>query len=1186
MFKFFEETLNLPKLEEKILDFWKRNNIFQKSLLKRKKAPKFVFYEGPPTANGKPGIHHVLARSFKDIILRYKTMRGYYVPRKAGWDTHGLPVELEVEKELGFKNKNDILNFGVDKFNQKCKESVWKYKKEWEKLTERMGFWLDFDNAYITYETGYVESLWSIIKKFYEKKLLYKDYKVVPWCVRCGTSLSSHELGQPDAYQTVSDNSIFIKFKILSDKSDFKNSYILSWTTTPWTLPGNIALAINPNHNFIKIENPAKAGEFLILEENSFKRLQQDKNFEEFKNVKIYKKFKAKDLIGLKYEPLFKIKFLENEKSHRIYEADFVNIEEGTGVVHTAVMYGEDDYNLGKKIGLPMQHTVLEDGKFVNDIEAVGGEYIISEKKKNLDTENKIFAYLEKLGLLYKIMPYSHEYPHCWRCKTPVIYYARESWFVDVNKVRKDLIKNNQKINWVPAHIKKGRFGEWLKEKKNWNFSRERFWGTPLPVWECKNCSHKEVIGSISELVNKLPQSSNKYFLMRHGESQTQIRKIIDIGDGTYHLTTIGKDMVKSASKKLLKEKIDLIFASPVLRTRETAEIVSKTLNKEIIFDERLKEIQLPEFNGKSIKLYHEAFPTYQSRFENTPKDGESLRNVRMRVWEFISEVEKKYQNKNILIISHEYPIWMIAQVILGWDEKKAIYGKQKREPDFIKPAEVLKNLKFVNGPRNLSGEFDLHKPYIDEIKFNCQKCGQEMIRVKEVVDVWFDSGAMPIAQNYILFNNLKIKNKKPTNIDYPADYISEAIDQTRGWFYTLLAVSTLLGLEPSYKNVVCLGLVLDKYGKKMSKSLGNVVNPWDMIEKYGIDAVRWYLYRINPPGEPKNFDEDDILKILRANHLIIYNCLVFLKTYSPKNLSFNFKPKFALLDKWILSKLNNLILKTTANFDKYEIREAVLEIENFVDDLSRWYIRRSRKRFQKPDNILDLKTASWVLGYVLNNLSKLIAPISPFFADALYAETKLFDNKSEESVHLCLWPKADKKLINKKLEDEMKIIRNLAQEALKERALSKIKVRQPLQKFIINDSKLKEAKFIKTNKELIQILKDEINVKEIIFDSKIKNLIELDKNITPELYNEGILKEFIRIVQDLRNKANLRPQNKIKLFIEGDKNILLILNKNKKEIQKEINATQINFGKVNKFDIEIDTEIDSVKIWMGLIKI
>ena len=1185
MTKFFEENFNLPKLEEKVLNFWKTNNIFLKTLESRKNKQKFVFYEGPPTANGKPGIHHVLARSFKDIILRFKTMQGYFVPRRAGWDTHGLPVELEVEKKLGFKSKLDILNYGVARFNQKCKESVWEYKKEWEDLTERMGFWLDFKNAYITYETNYIESLWWIIKEFHKKGLLYEGYRIVPWCLRCGTALSSHELGQPDAYKTVLDNSVYVRFKIKSEDKKFENTFFLSWTTTPWTLPGNIALAINNNHKFVKIPDPDLKNSFLILEEQSFKRLVEQKVFPlNFQNLKPELILKAKDLIGLNYEPLFNIEFLKSDKSHKVYEADFVSQQEGTGIVHTAVMYGEDDYKLGQKIGLPQKHTVDENGKFIEDIADIGGLEIISEKQKNQETEKKIFDYLEKKGNLLKVIPYEHEYPYCWRCKTPVIYYARNSWFVAVNKVRQKLIQNNQKINWIPSHIKNGRFGQWLKEKKDWNFSRERFWGTPLPVWKCKNCKNEEVIGSIKELTSYLEKSKNKYFVMRHGESETQIKRIIDAGQGKYHLTTLGKDMVLRQAKKLLKEKINLIFSSDILRCKETAEIVSKVLGKEIIFDERLREINLPTFSGMPIKSYHEAFPTYESRFEKRPPNGESLRDVRARVWSFLSDLEKKYENKNILIISHEYPIWMLVQSANGWDEKKAILEKEKNSPDFIKTSE-FKKLEFISGPRNIFGEFDLHKPYIDEIKLKCKKCGALMERVKEVVDVWFDSGAMPFAQSHWPFergHKFDPKKNKPIGIDYPADYISEAVDQTRGWFYTLLATSTLLGFLPSYKNVISLGLVLDKYGKKMSKSIGNVVNPWEMINKYGIDVVRWYLYSKTSAGEPKNFDPEEILKTLRANHLILYNSFVFWKTYASKIKSKN-KFKFNILDKWILSRLNETILVVTKNFNNYEVREAILAIESLIDDLSRWYIRRSRRIFQKPKNKNELETSSYVLGYVLNTISKLIAPASPFFAEALYNETKQFDKNPKESLHISYWPEFNKKLFDKKLIQEMNLIRNLAAEALKQRASSNIKVRQPLSKIILNDKIAYKLFKDKSKKELFEILKEEINVKEVVFDFKLKEQVVLDTNISQELYEEGFLRDLIRQVQDLRGKAGMRPSQKIDLFIEIEESYKNILEKNKKMFLFEIGAKNIFYKKTNKFLAETNTKIEDKELWMGI---
>lgn len=1180
---FKDKNLNIPKIEEAVLKFWKENQIFEKSLRQRQKAKKFIFYEGPPTANGQPGIHHVLARAFKDIVLRFKTMVGYFVPRRAGWDTHGLPVELEVEKELGFNSKQDIEKFGVAKFNQKCKESVWKYKKEWEKLTYRMGFWLDFEDSYITYQTSYIESLWWIIKHFYDQKLLYSDYKVVPWCSRCGTSLSSHELGQPDAYRKIIDNSVYVKFEILDSK--FKNTSILSWTTTPWTLPGNVALAINPKHQFVIIPDPYKKNYFLILQKQSFERLIKEKILPP--NLKPQETLKAQEILGISYKPLFKIKSLSNPNSYKIYPADFVGSDEGTGVVHTAVMYGEDDYKLGKRVGLPTYHTVKENAQFIEEIPEVGGLYIITNKQKNLETENKILAYLEKNNFLFAAQKYEHEYPHCWRCKTPLIYYARNSWFVAVNKVRQALIKNNKKINWIPSYIKEGRFGQWLREKKDWNFSRERYWGTPLPIWICQNCKNTKAIGSIKELQNFIPQPKNKYLIMRHGESLTQIKKINDSGSGNYPLTTIGKDIVKKQAKKLLKENIDIIFASPIPRTKQTAEIVASIIKKEIIFDDRLKEINVGIFDGRPTIEYHKAFPTYQSKFELKPQNGESLRDVRKRAWNFLKDIESKYENKKILIISHEYPLWMLVQAAEGWDERKAISEKQKNEPDFIKIAEI-KKLNFLSGPRNETGEFDLHKPYVDEVILKCDKCNGQMTRVKEVVDVWFDSGAMPYAQNHWPFEkNQKFNPSKnlPIGIDYPADYIVEAIDQTRGWFYTLLATSTLLGFKPPYKNVICLGLLLDKYGKKMSKSLGNTVNPWEMIEKYGIDVVRSYFYSSTTVGEPKNFDTEEILKLFRKFHLIIYNSFIFWQTYAsrvkftnPKKLKFNF------LDKWILERLNQTIINVTNYLNKYQIKTAHNQIESFIDDLSRWYIRVSRPRFQIPQNKKDWEIASFLLGYILNSISKLLAPFCPFFAEALYQSTKIFDSSQKDSVHLTDWPKPSKSKIDRKLLQEMELIRNISSEVLKLRAEAGIKLRQPLARLFINHPKIQKLQ--KTNPELIQILKNEINIKEIIFERKLKEKIKLDTTITSELYAEGILRETTRLIQDLRNKANLTPKNKIKLFIQGDNSILNILEENKKILALKVNANLITFKKPPKFQLELDTQIDDKKIWIGIIKI
>ena len=768
---FLDGAFEFPKLEERVLAFWNEHKIFEKSLqenISKKtgvKGKKFIFYEGPPTANGRPGVHHILSRAFKDVVLRYKTMRGYVVPRKGGWDTHGLPVEIEVEKQLGLRSKKEIEQFGIAAFNEKCKESVWKYKDEWDRMTQRMGFWLDLKNPYITYETAYIETLWWIIAEIAKKKLLYKGHRVVPWCTRCGTALSSHELAQ--GYKEVEDNSIYVKFKLapvsakqLAEKvknPGLKNVYILSWTTTPWTLPGNIALAVGENIDYAILEKGDEA--WIVAEKRKGDILSVIGESEIAKNHQ--SKIKGSKLVDLEYEPLFNVKSLRGEKSYKIYPADFVTTTDGTGVVHTAVMYGEDDYALGKKIGLPEKHTVNEEGKFTSEVLGLEGSYV-----KAKATEEKIFEHLKKNNNFFGIQKYVHEYPHCWRCSTPILYYARTSWFIGMASLRKKLVASNETINWVPEHVKEGRFGEWLREAKDWNFSRERYWGTPLPIWECKKCDNTTIVGSMDELSRCSGGSKNNYWTMRHGEAESNVFNIINSKGGKYHLTPRGKKQVTDAAKRLktilIKEgrQIDIVIASDVQRAKETGEIVAEILTgKKPIIDERLEEIHLgPTLDGYRDKKYHDLFPTYQSRFEGTPEGGESLRDVRRRTWEFLEDCEKKYEDKNILLASHEYTIWMLHQVGEGWSEKRAIAEKErcdreKKDGRFVDFAEVQKlDVKIL--PRNEGGEVDLHRPYSDRMFLPCPQCKAEMHRVPEIADVWYDSGAMPLAQVHFPFED------------------------------------------------------------------------------------------------------------------------------------------------------------------------------------------------------------------------------------------------------------------------------------------------------------------------------------------------------------------------------------------------------------------------------------------------
>ncbi len=930
--------MNFSKNELKILKFWKKSGIFEKSLKKNKGKKSFVFFEGPPTANGRPGMHHVEARAFKDIIPRYKTMRGFFCHRKAGWDTHGLPVEIEVEKRLNFKGKDDIEKYGIDKFNQECKKSVWKYKDEWEKMTDRIGYWIDMDNPYITYENSYIESVWHILKKVWEKGLLYKGFKVVPRCTRCGTALSTHEVSQ--GYEKVKENSVYLNFKITKGNEKVKKGdNILAWTTTPWTLPGNVALAIGKNIDYVKI---GYQGKKYILAKERLEIIEGD--------YKVEKELKGKDMVGLEYQPLFEIESVKKskKKSHYLVLADFVTTEEGTGIVHTAVMYGEDDYNLGKEIGLPEIHTVDQKGYFTNDLAPYG---LANQYVKDKETEKKIINYLKEKNLLFKEEEYEHDYPFCWRCDTPLLYYAEDSWFIKMSSLRKKLTDNNEKINWEPNHTKYGRFGEFIKEAKDWALSRERYWGTPLPIWKCQKCDKEKAIGSIKEL-------------------------------------------------------------------------------------------------GKEIK--------------------------------------------------------------------------------------------------------DLHRPHIDQVKFKCQ-CGGQMIREKSVIDVWFDSGAMPFAQwGYPHQKN----SQKELKDHYPADYICEAVDQTRGWFYSLLAIATLMEEAGEikngacFKNVISLGHVLDKKGKKMSKSKGNIVDPWKMCEQFGADTLRWYLYTINSAGEPKRFDVKDVADKNRRVFGTLHNSAVFFNTYKDKNFKpKKTKPRF-ILDKWIVSQFNQLNTLVIDNLEKYDVVSAARLIEEFVEDLSNWYIRRSRSRFQKPENRKQKEEASQIFYSTLLNLSKLIAPFTPFISEEIYLQLRT--GKDKESVHLCGYPKPDKSLIDEKLEKKMNDVREIVALALAKRAEKGIKVRQPLKKLIIT------KKQIVQDKELTQLIKEEVNVKEVDFGKSIK----LDTKITSELESEGMIRDLIRFIQGMRKDAGLKPgQPAYFRYSAGESKLSDLIKNNLEEIKKEVSARKIEAG-------------------------
>ena len=1178
--------------EEKILEFWEEKKIFEKSLEKTqggKGSPvglrprEFIFYEGPPTANGKPGIHHLISRAFKDAIPRYKTMRGYHVRRKGGWDTHGLPVELQVEKKLGLNSKKAIEDYGIAKFNQECKESVWEYLDIWNKFTKRIGYWVDQENAYITYHNDFIESVWNIVGEVNKQNLLYKDYKVVPWCPRCGTALSSHELAQ--GYEDVKDLSVYAKFQVKTSPDAFAQSlgssqgsatpsqkhtgsvYILAWTTTPWTLPGNVALAVGENIDYVKI----KVGDDIYILAKARLSIIAEQ-------YEILEEMKGGSLIGMEYEPLYP--YLQNlvsenenpklEKSFRVHVADFVTTEDGTGVVHTAVMYGQDDFELGTKIGLPKQHLVGLDGKFLPGTGIFEGRFVRDE-----EVAVDVIKDLAHRGLLYKKEKYEHSYPHCWRCHTALIYYARDSWYIKMSepKIKKELISENQGINWEPSHIRDGRFGEWLREIKDWAVSRERYWGTPLPVWSCEKCKKTEVIGGVAELKNKTKKSGNKYFVMRHGQAENNV----DTGphsndlEKNAHLTEIGKAQV-SESVKDLKEKIDIIISSSFNRAKETTQIVCEQIGvnlDDVIYDERISEWETSAFfEGKKKELVDKYYEEdYRHNPAEAPGNGESFAQVIKRVGQFIYELESKYTDKNILIIGHGGESAALSFVVEGM----TLETLSVKDPfNQLKNAEIRK-LDFIPLPHNENYELDLHRPYIDEADLVCD-CGGKLTRTKEVMDVWFDSGAMPFAQDHYPFEN---KNWLD-GAGYPADYICEAIDQTRGWFYTLHAVGILMGRGKAYKNVICLGHLLDAQGKKMSKSLGNVVDPWEMIEKYGVDALRLWMYSVNQPGESKNFDEKTVALLHSQVFGLIYNVLAFYELYRDKDLEKKVGSGYKatsgnILDKWILARLEELTDVMTKNLDNYKLLEPVRAIRDFVGDLSTWYLRRSRDRIKEGD-----EEAKKTLYFALKTISKLLAPFAPLATEDIWI--KLKNDEDGESVHLESWPAnqtsifsfgADKR--RQKIISEMETVRKVVTLGLEARQKAGIKVRQPLSRL--------EARELDMGQEYVDLVKEEINVKELKENKNIESEVMLDVSIDENLQAEGNYRELVRALQDMRKNTGLTPSDVVALTFETDEAGKNLIEKFEADMKKTVLVSAVHFRKNDGEEVKVDDLVFKVRI-------
>ena len=1036
-------NLNFVEREKNIEKFWEDHQIFEKSIDSRKEGETYTFYDGPPTANGKPHIGHVLTRVIKDMIPRYRTMKGYMVPRKAGWDTHGLPVELEVEKSLGLDGKEQIEEYGLEPFIEHCKESVWKYKGMWEDFSSTVGFWADMEDPYVTYHNEYIESEWWALKKIWDRGLLYKGFKIVPYCPRCGTPLSSHEVAQ--GYKDVKERSAIVKFKLKDEEG-----FVLAWTTTPWTLPSNVGLCVNPNENYVKVAMKEDGTVYYLAEALCDAVLGAD-------TYEVKERYKGKELEYKEYEPLFdcalEICKKQKKKAYYITCGDFVTLTDGTGVVHIAPAFGEDDSRIGREYSLPFVQLVNSKGEMEEGTPCAG---VFCKK-----ADPMVLQSLKEKGLLLSAPVFEHSYPHCWRCDTPLIYYARESWFIQMTAVKEDLIRNNNTINWIPESIGKGRFGDWLENVQDWGISRNRYWGTPLNIWECE-CGCQHSIGSIEEL---------------------------------------------------------------------------------------------------------------KSMSDNCPDD------------------------------------------------------------------------------------IELHRPYIDSVTITCPECGKEMHRVPEVIDCWFDSGAMPFAQHHYPFENKDLFEQQ-----FPADFISEAVDQTRGWFYSLLAISTLIFNKAPYKNVIVMGHVQDENGQKMSKSKGNAVDPFDALETYGADAIRWYFYVNSAPWLPNRFHGKAVMEGQRKFMGTLWNTYAFFVLYA--NID-NFDAteykleydKLPVMDKWLLSKLNTLVKEVDDDLANYRIPEAARALQDFVDDMSNWYVRRSRERFWAKGMEQDKINAYMTLYTALVTVCKAAAPMVPFMTEDIYQNlVRKIDKDVPESIHLCDFPAADENCIDKELESRMDEVLKIVVFGRAARNTANIKNRQPIGKM-----------FVKAEKALPEfyqeIIEDELNVKEVIFTSDVRDFtsysfkpqlktvgpkygkqlgsikkalaeidgnkamdtlnesgsltfdfdganvvltkedllidtaqvegyisegdnsitVVLDTNLTPELVEEGFVREIISKIQTMRKEAGFEVMNHINVFQDENEAIAGILKKYTDEIKGEVLADNIMLGQTGGYAKEWN--INGEKVMLGVEK-
>jgi isoleucyl-tRNA synthetase len=1154
----FSAKSAVAQKEEEILKFWQDNKIFEKSLGKPSPKGEFVFYDGPPFATGLPHFGNLVPGTIKDVIPRYKTMQGYHVDRRWGWDCHGLPIENLIQKENNLKTSKDIEEFGIKAFNQKAKDSVFRYAKEWGEIIPRTGRWVDMKNPYTTMDSSFTESVWWGFKELYDKGLVYKDFKTMHLSPLLETTLSNFEVNL--GYKDIKDISVTVKFEL----EDEPGTFVLAWTTTPWTLPANVALAVGESIDYVKV---LKDDEKYIVAKNLASQIFGD-------DYIVEEEMTARSLIGRSYKPPFdyyaRKPDLENkENAWKIYPANFVTAEDGTGIAHEAPAFGEEDYQLLKEFNLPFVQHVNINGTIKDEAIDFAG---LQAKPKDdpTATDVEVLKNLAEKGLLFSKEKIEHSYPHCWRTEAPLLNYATSSWFIKVTDLKDKLIKNNNKVNWVPESVGKLRFGNWLEDAKDWAISRNRFWGTPMPVWQSKNGDTK-IIGSLDELKQKT-KFKNNYMLLRHGEAEHNVKRITsDDNSVSSSLTEKGKADAFELVKSLKSKKIDYIYVSPLDRTEETAEIIKKELglnDTQVITDDRIKELQTG-VNGQDVDKYRKIYKSHIEKFDRAIGDGENLVDLKTRVGDFVHDIDSKHEGKNILIVSHEYPLWMLFSVADCLSRKDSVTLKTG-DNDFIQTGEV-KDVEFFALPHNDEYELDFHRPYIDEVVF--EEDGKTYTRISEVFDTWIDSGSMPFASNSYPKDQTRFKPGSflSKGKRFPADFIAEGLDQTRGWFYTLLVWGTGLFGKSPYKNVVVNGLVLASDGKKMSKSLDNYPPIYDVLDKYGADAFRYFV--MNSPvvkADDLRFSEKGVDEVMKKIILRLDNVVSFYELYSPESriqlsrastLMERNPESSNVLDKWIIERLREACEETTRSLDNYELDRGARPFLDFVDDLSAWYLRRSRDRFKSKDN----KEALQTLRYVLTEFSKILAPYMPFKAEDVFQRVQITDNRRQgKSVHLEDWPTI--KLVDGGVLEEMKIARDIVTLALEKRASAGIKTRQPLQKLEVKDLKL--------GSDFVEIIKDEVNVKEVVENSSLQDIVALDTSITDELRQEGSAREIIRAIQDLRKKMKLSPEDRILVHVEYIGKLQEVFDKYEEMIKETTKTTEfIRMDNLESDEVDINGE-------------